>query len=103
MRSKTRVLLWIEGSVNDQGIAIEDAMINHPVALDLHEEGSSRVFDEMLIKAEVCGGADDGEHQAVVSHKFGAGIAFGMPSAPVTICFQPLFKTVRQRVSIVVD
>jgi hypothetical protein len=45
------------------------------------------VFDEMLIKAEVCGGADDGEHQAVVSHKFGAGIAFGMPSAPVTICF----------------
>ena len=62
------VLLWIKRTVNDQGVAIVDAMIVHTITFYLHEEGCGRVLDEMFIKAEVCSGADDGEHWAMVSH-----------------------------------
>ena len=65
------VLFWGEGAVDDQGVAIVDAVIVHAIAFDLHEEGSGRVMDKMLIKAEVCGGADDGEHFRMVSRRVG--------------------------------
>jgi hypothetical protein len=42
-------------------------MIDHAVPFDHHEEGRGRVLDEMLIKTEIGGAADDGEHGAMVS------------------------------------
>ena len=65
------VLLWIKRTVNDKGVAIVDAVIVHAIAFDLYEEGCGRVLDEMLIKAKVCGGADDGEHFRMVSRRVG--------------------------------
>ena len=46
-----------------------DAVIDHFIAFDLHEECSGWVLDEMFIKAEFSGGADDGEHCAMVSRR----------------------------------
>jgi len=56
----------IFANVNDQGVALVKAVLFHAFALDLHEEGGGGVFDEMLIKAEVCCGSDDGEHRPMV-------------------------------------
>jgi len=45
-------LLRVEGSANDQGIAFDNTVILHTVTLNLHEEDSCGMLDEMLIKTE---------------------------------------------------
>ena len=70
-----RVLCWGKGTVNDEGVAVVNAVIVHAITFDLYKKGCGRVLDEMLIKAKVCGSADDCEHWAMVSCGINDGLA----------------------------
>jgi len=58
----------------------------------------------MLIKAEICGGADDSEHDVTVSRWTDSRLALRVPLAPVAIGFQTFIMIMRwHQIAVVID
>ncbi|MCP4606497.1 MAG: hypothetical protein GY847_39315, partial [Proteobacteria bacterium] len=51
-----------EGTINNQSVIVEYAVIIHSIPFNPDKEGCGGILDKVLVKAERSGCAHDGEH-----------------------------------------